>query len=657
MRPSIEFAIGCAGLVGAVALTLPGARRGAAPETPRPNSELASRPQALVASYTLNASLDPATHRVNGSGNIVWTNHSRAQVSSLFFHLHLNAFKNDRTQFLRSPFSGSRDPSSGREFGYIDVKSIKARELGGADLWAGRTPHSPGDPADETDIEVPLPRAVAPGETLTLDVEFESLLPEVMERTGYSGSFHFVAQWFPKLARLEPDGSFAHFPFHAEAEFYADFGRYDVTLDVPKAFVVGASGKLLEQRVEGARKRLHYVAEPVHDFAWTAWDGFQERDFSVHGVDVRLLFPRGQARAAELAEKSVSFALPYLSNRFGTYPYSTLTVVHPPRGAAAAGGMEYPTLITTGGHWYSAELGLREVDIVTVHELGHQWFYGLLASNEAASPFLDEGLNSYAEHATQDAYLGAGSTFAGFGFQLSGDALSRMFSAARAEDEPVASAAHDFSSFRNLGALVYSRTAVLLSTVERVWGKERFSRALRVYSSQFRFRHPSPDDFLNVIGAEVAPAARQFLHAALFQRGRVDYLVRDVQSARLASPTGFFERQSGRERVRPAPGAPAGDYVGRATVYRHGTLEVPVEVLLIGSDGRRQLEHWDGSGSYRVFELRGTELARVVIDPEHKILIDDNLFNNQAANAGERLARSHERTAYWAALWFGGALP
>lgn len=657
-RAIIEAAIGILAFGAAAALAAPVSEpRGAAPEQ-RPAKGGASAPSKLVASYTLKAELDTTRHRVKGSGTLVWTNTSQTAVRSLFFHLYLNAFKNERSVFLRSPFGGSRDDTRGREFGFIDVESLRARELGDEDLWASHQRHSPSDSDDETDIEVPLPRPVAPGESLTLDMRFESQLPELMERTGYSGSFHFVAQWFPKIARLEDSGEFAHFSFHPQAEFYADFGRYDVTLDVPLGFAVGATGALAEETRAGGRHRLRYVADAVHDFAWTAWDRFQERRFSSEGLDVRVLFPAGQEKAARLTEDTVRFTLPYFERRFGNYPYATLTVVHPPRGAEAAGGMEYPTFITTGGDWYSPYLGVHDIQTVVTHEFGHQWFYGILASNEARWPFLDEGLNSYAEQAALNAYLPGQSLFGGFGVGLNSESLFRVFASARGEDEAVASAASEFSSFRNLGALVYSRTAILLATAERVYGKERFSRALRIYSERFRFAHPTPADLLNVLGAELGPEARTFLEAALFERGRLDYVARDVQNTRAVEPAGYFERDTGRERVDRREAKPPREYIGRVSVYRHGSLVLPVDVLLIAADGTRKLEYWDGRGAFRVFEYRGTsELAHVIVDPEHKLLIDDDLLNNEAGVSNRVPWRMHERLGYWAALALGGVAP
>ncbi len=614
-------------------------------------------PDRAPTSYVLEVRLDAERHRLSGKGTITWSNSSRTPVSSLFFHLYLNAFKNDRTLFLRSPFGAGRSGAHAREYGYIDVKTLRARELEGADLWPGRARHSPHDPEDETDIEVPLPRAIVPGEPLTLDVEFESQLPEIVERTGYAGSFHFMGQWFPKLARLEQDGTFAHFAFHPQAEFYADFGRYDVTLEVPANFTVGASGVLRSESRQGSRKRLRYEAYAVHDFAWTAWDHFVETQAQIGSVSVRLLTPPGHDANARSTLDELRFALPYFAERYGPYPYPTLTVVHPPQRAEAAGGMEYPTLITTGGPWYLPYSGARSLEAVTVHELGHEWFYGLLASNEAKWPFLDEGINSYAELSALTARYGDSSAFDAFGLQLGNAALFRAFAAARGHDEPVAAEAQDFSSFRNLGALVYSRTATLLETVARVWGRERLERALAEYTRQYRFASPEPPDLLRVVREHVAPEAAQFLERGLFQRGTVDYVVREVETAPVRSPAGFFERKSGRERVTPST-IPVNEYIGRVTVYRHGSLELPVEVALISADGQRRVQRWDGRGPFHIFEQRGpSPLAYAAVDPDYRILIDDDLFNNRAAAVEQSLPRVNERLAYVGALLLGGVGP
>ncbi|MEP7052904.1 MAG: M1 family metallopeptidase [Pseudomonadota bacterium] len=610
-----------------------------------------------VASYDIDAKLDAVTHRVSGHETIRFVNRSVAPLRELWFHLYLNAFKNDKTLFLRSPFGAGRSGDKAHEYGYVDVKKLTLVGEGaadGRDLWPNRDLHSPADPEDETDVRLPLPSPLAPGATLAVELTFEDQLPEIVERTGYSGSFHFLGQWFPKLARLEPDGTFAHFSFHALSEFYADFGTYDVSLDVPDAYRVGATGKLIRESHAAGRNQLRFHAENVHDFAWTAWDKFEIKSERIAGVQVSVLYPPHQERNALAELDSVRFALPHFNALYGTYPYDTLTLVHPPSGADNAGGMEYPTLITTGGPWYATFGGGHFIDIVTIHELGHQWFYGLVASNEHASPFLDEGLNSYAEAEAMEAHYGAGAVFDGFGLSVSSTALNRAASAARGADEPVAQGAADFASFRNLGALVYSRTAIVMATIGRVYGQARLAHAVGTYTRRFRFRHPGPNDFVAVIQEELGAEAATALSSALFARGTVDYLVREIANAPEPSAAGVFDSPSGRQQKKPDPPHAPGQYAGRVVVYRHGTLELPVDIELTFEDGSRQRRHWDGHGFTHNVDYAGpSQIIAVNVDPEQRILLDDDLTNNWHSVNGSAAPRAFERGLYAAQLVLG----
>lgn len=615
-----------------------------------PLPEVATR----VASYRIEAKLDAALHRVTGKQTIEFVNRSNAPISELWFHLYLNAFKNDKTLFLRSPFGAGRSGDKAREYGYIDVKKLSVEGGDGADLWAQRDKHSPDDPEDETDLRVPLPAPLAAGQALVLAVEFEAQLPAIVERTGYWGSYHFVGQWFPKLARLEPNGQFAHFAFHAQSEFYADFGDYDVILDVPAAYRVGATGELVKETSSAGRKQLAYHVENVHDFAWTAWDAFQSKTTRIAGTEVTVLYPPNQERNADAELESVRFALPHFNRLYGAYPYPTLTLVHPPEAAANSGGMEYPTLFTTGGPWYATLGGVHAIDIVTVHELGHQWFYGMVASNEHTTPFLDEGLNSYAEAEAMSARYGAGGVYRGLGLTVASATLNRLFSASRGADEPVAQGAADFASFRNMGALVYARTATILSTIANVYGSARLNHALGVYTRKFRFQHPTANDFLAVMESELGVEAARAMRVALFERGTVDYLVRDLSTAPITPSAGVFDGPSGRETKKPDPEQESARYASRVVVYRHGSIELPVDIELTFEDRSTERRHWDGRGATFVVEHVGPSKAvAVVVDPEQRVLLDDDRSNDWQNNGRISAPRSLERALYAAQLGLG----
>jgi len=591
------------------------------------DAAMTGHPEA-VASYTLRASLDPTKHTLHGEGRIVWKNASRVPVSELWLHLYLNGFKNEKTLFHRVPLDGFRGTESVAGFGHITVKRFAVREMEGRDLWPDADRTSPGDPDDETDIRVPLPRPVEAGATITADIAWDEQLPALTFRTGHVNGFHFLGQWFPKIARLEPDGRFAHFAFHHLSEFYADFGAYDVTIDTPDSMVVGATGRLEGEVRTSGRIERRYVQEDVHDFAFTAWDGFRElTGKSDDGkVALRCLYRAGDERAAAIEMDTARFGLAYFGKAYGAYPYGTLTLVHPPEGADEAGGMEYPTLITTGGAWYLPLIGARTIDAVTLHELGHEWFYGLVATDEHAFPFLDEGLNSYAESDVMEARFPGSSALKTLGLEVSIQAPWRVGAVESAPNAPIAQPAPAFATGGDYATLIYARTATILGTLANVYGADTVRRAVGRYTRRYRFEHPGPAELLGVFDEVVGHDAAIALRAALFDRASVDYQVGSFSSERSAAPTGIFGDPA---HPADAPAAPPGPWTGDVLLRRRGALRFPVDVELHGEDGTIQRIRWEAREPAERLPYTGkSRLVAVVIDPEHRVLLDENLANN-----------------------------
>jgi len=611
-----------------------------------------------VVDYALTATLDPVKHTLHGEGTITWRNTSALPTREIWVHLYLNAFKNERSVWLRTPAAGFRGSRPVEDWGAIDVRRFALHgEAGGAvDLWPAAELHRPGDD-DETDARVPLPREVRPGEKLVIDVVWDDKLPSIVERTGYSGSFHMVAQWFPKIARLEADGRWAHFPFYHLAEFYSDFGTYDVTLDVPQKFVVGATGPAVDARVEGGRRIERHVQRDVHDFAWTAWDEWQAEREVIDGVRVTVLYPPKYRVAAQRELRALRFGLPDFAARYGRYPYEVLTVVHPPLRAQEAGGMEYPTLITTGGPWYGPPGGY-EIEITTLHEFGHQYFYGLVATSEVSWPFLDEGVNSYAEELAMGGWLGPGSAADVLGFTLSDATVHAVFGNQAAHNAPVAQPAYAFPRGSDYGALVYSRAATIFETLRRTYGDELMNRALGRYARKYRFGHPGPEELLAAFRGAMGEKVERTLRTALFDEGWADYAIAEVSSAPTRDPAGLFDRGGTRETDA---GRTLAGFDGSVLVERRGTLAFPVEVDLIRTDGSRERVHWDGEGgSIRIPYHGDLALKGALVDPDGRVLLDEKPTNNFDTARGQPRAgapRTFERLLYWIELGFEAVLP
>jgi hypothetical protein len=619
-----------------------------------PAAELRT-PQSVtkVASYALSARLGEDARTVVGEGTLTWRNTAVVPVDELYFHLYLNAFEHAQTLFNRSPFTHARSGRMTRRWGKIGLTRLVARELGSVDLLPVLESHSPGDPLDATDRRLPLPRAIAPGETLTIDLAWESVLPDLVERTGVSRDYLFIGQWFPKIARLEPSGSWAHFPFHPQAEFYADFGDYDVTLDVPEAMIVGATGRRVSDVVSDGRRRIRQVAQGVHDFAWTAWPGFERREERIAEVDVHLLYPPGNALNAERTLAALRFALPHFGERYGSYPYADLTVVHPPAHAASAGGMEYPTLITTGGPWHQPYWS-RAVELVTIHELGHQWFYGLIATNEHEWPFLDEGLNSYAETVASEAMFGPASAGSLGGLVLSAPALHRASMQLGPHDSPIARPASEFVDFSELGSLVYSRTALLFRTIANVYGADKLEQALRNYAIRYRFEHPGPEELVATLAKELGAEAVANLRGALFEGHGVNYSVRDLRSVRRTEPTSPTRPEGATGGAGVEPSGAGSRVESRVVIHRHGELQFPVQVELITADGERIMESWDGVGRDGIIlHVGAAPVISVRVDPDDAIAIDESLLDNALRVDPPKPLDTWERALYTFQLLIG----
>jgi hypothetical protein len=326
---------------------------------------------------------------------------------------------------------------------------------------------------------------------LELHARFRTQLPEIVARSGYAGTFHMLAQWFPKLAKLEPDGTFASFPYHGLGEFYADFADYELRLRVPKAYVTAAAGVRVASRVEGELREDTFVAENVHDIVAACDVGMQRHVGQSGAIRIELYAPPGYDLAAARQLRLVAAGLRYFSDAYGAYPYPQLTVVMPPRGADGASGMEYPTFFMSGGPWWALPSWLPDAghDVVAAHELAHQWFSGMIATNEVEIPMLDEGL---AEWSSLDFLRSHARTKNGWL-----DPFPMLEATFLFRGHPVPSSlqpAYEYG-YDTLQRAIYLRPARVLEQIEREYGSAKLRAAMRRYALTGRFQHPKIDDF------------------------------------------------------------------------------------------------------------------------------------------------------------------
>lgn len=636
-----------------------------------------------IADYDIEVSLDPATHELEGSMSIRWRNTTGVPTSEIWFHLYLNAFASSRSTFMRElasdPLGGSE--SHDGEWGWTRITRLEG--VDGANLMPGLSFERPddGNEDDFTVARVELPREVLPGEAVELELDFEAQLPRVIARTGFSGDFHMVAQWFPKVGVFEGEAGWNCHQFHVATEFFADFGSYRVKMRIPRGWVIGATGEQISREPVGTDDVVEFHARKVHDFAWTTAPSslmtaievefdpglhvpmvWLERagssldlgaaDLELPPTRIRVLAPQTQGILIPRMVRATRLAIAWFGLYFGPYPHAQLTVVSPPPGAERAGGMEYPTLITTGASRLDASPVFswrKDIESVTVHEIGHQYFQGMLASNEFEAAWLDEGLTTWAENRCLSDMIGDG--------LVPEIRLGRIWGMERLWASfaglPVILDRPNWEQRRLTDAFFasYARPALVVKTLEGLFGEARLLRAMRAYVAEHRYGHPTGADFQASLELSLGEDLGWLFDAAVRGDRRPDWAVVSViqdeiePTAGLVWNDGDWTEADGEEdsASRGADGWRVSVEIGR-----RGDLVGPVEVELVWADGRQERRTWDSRERWvRWREDSTVRLSRVVVDPDGVWMLEtrraDNYWRDEAADPN----------ALW---WLDGAL-
>jgi hypothetical protein len=629
------------------------------------------------ANYTIEVTLNAAAGLLEGREVIEWRNIQPLATDELWLHLYWNAWRNNRsTWMLERRLAGRgfqrRSGGTGRpgkdDWSWIEVDAVRLLEGQGdegTDLPRRFASPDDANPDDRTVMIVSLPGEVEPGESVRVAVRWRARIPRTFARTGYRGDFFFFGHWFPKLGVLEPEGWNCH-QFHVATEFYSDYGVYDVHMTVPEGYVVGATGREVDHtdNPDGTVTH-HYHEEDVHDFAWTASPNFHvtEERFEADGlppVDIRLLIQPEHLGQASRYFAAARTALDAYGRWYGPYPYGHVTIVDPPY-KSRAGGMEYPTLITCGTRRFQPA-GTDRPESVTLHEMGHQFWYGIVGNNEFEHAWLDEGLVNFSTMRTlQTAYEDPPLVhrylsgfvpirFAEIRLQRWNRYLGRYREQGTADAPAEPSYRYHPATAR---AISYGKTAAWLATLERHLGWETLQEILSTFFERHKFDHPTPDDFFTVANEVAGQDLTWFFDQVHGDSVGFDYGVSSVRSSRVTR-RGWGDPDSEGEPVRleAADTAPAdadreeGDgvslvgadgeddeaemiYRTEVVVRRHGGGRFPVEVLLAFEDGDEIRQRWDGQGRWKMFVVeRPSRLDYAAIDPDRVLVLDVDRSNN-----------------------------
>ena len=512
--------------------------------------------------YTIHVKLDDVKHELTGDETIEYINNSPHELTFIYMHLWPNAYKDNSTvmakEFLRhgdKSFYYAKDD----ERGFIDQLDFKVD----------------GQPAkwefmkDSIDIcKLYLNQPLKSGGKITITTPFHVKLPSgEFSRLGHIGQSYQITQWYPKPAVYDRNG-WNYMPYLTQGEFYSEFGSFDVSITLPKNYVLGATGDMVDGQNEldwlnlkvketeaistynskdlafpasdTETKTLRFKQKDVHDFAWFCdkryhvLKGEVETPHTKHKVTTWVMFTNAEGHLWKNAIRYVNDAVYHYSLWNGDYPYNHCTAVD--GTISAGGGMEYPNITVIGTSNTAFML-----DVVITHEVGHNWFYGMLGSNERVHPWLDEGLNSFNELR----YVRKKYPNEGLLGSETNNALSKIFdvqrykhkaqyefgyllSAKKNEDQPMELEAYKYTQY-NYGGIVYYKTAIVFDYLMAVVGEKEMEKAMQHYFDLWHFKHPQPEDFKKALEESTGKDLTWFFNDFVNSTKKVDYKIKSVE--------------------------------------------------------------------------------------------------------------------------------
>ena len=464
--------------------------------------------------YTINVSLNDSNHYLEGDITIQYINNSPDQLDYIFFHLWPNAYKNRNTALAKQLLENGKTAfhyAKTEDRGFIDQLDFKINNEN--IKWN----------LDSNNIDIArlyLNNSLASGKQITISTPFRVKIPKVFSRLGHAGQAYFITQWYPKPAVYDNRG-WHPYPYLDQGEFYSEYGSFDVKITLPDNYVVAATGNLQNKKEEAwlneqakatatinsfgdnmdfpqsskTKKTLHYIQDNVHDFAW-----FADKRYHVLKNEIELPHSKrkvtGWIMFTNLKAKYWKDALPYLKNTvyyyskwIGDYPYDVIRVAE---GAKSGGGMEYPTVTLIGNI-----VGPKALESVIVHEAGHNWWYGILGSNERAHPWIDEGINSFYQnrylehHAINKVFSDKKREFDNTDITLTSRALAKLFL-----DQPIEMSSEKYR-LSNYWAIVYGKTKLVFRQLMTYLGEDVFDKIMQSFYTKWKFKHIYPEDIKN----------------------------------------------------------------------------------------------------------------------------------------------------------------
>ena len=565
------------------------------------------------ADYEMNVDIDVESYRFNGSQEILYTNNSPDTISKVYYHLYFNAFKPGSQMDVRS--LNISDPDSRVK---DRISKLEKNEEGDLSVFELK---QDGKPVffeqQETILLARLNKVLLPGKKTKLTLLFEGVVPKQIRRSGRNnkdGVALSMTQWYPKLAEYDFEGWHPN-PYIAR-EFHGVWGDYNVKITIDKNYILGGTGYLQNSTEIGygyhpknktidhsEKEKLtwHFFAPSVHDFTWAADPDFvHDVVKGPNDVDLHFLYKTNQENWRKLQPHSVGL-MKYFNENIGEYPWKQYSIIQ-----GGDGGMEYAmSTLITGGEQYSRLLG------TTSHEMAHAWFQHILANNEAKHPWMDEGFASYIDVLAENSVLGKTPKNP---FKRSYDSYRRLANSGVEQPQTTHSDRYNYNFAYSVSA--YSKGSVFLAQLGYIVGPKTLKKILKRYFNEFKFKHPSPNDFKRVAEKVSDLELEWYLNDWTRTAEKIDYAITYTK--------------------------------GNAVLERKGLIPMPIELVVTFKDETKKhyyiptdlmrgvkkelsssfeiLPSWGWASPFYSFPLQ-KEVVKIEIDPSG-LLADVDLKNN-----------------------------
>jgi hypothetical protein len=578
--------------------------------------------------YTMEVALDVESANYSGTQILRYTNNSPETLHKVFYHLYFNAFQPGSEMAIRLKNAADKN----RRFD-IDLDSLQQDQQGYlkvSDITQNGVPVK--TVFSETILEVELNEPIGPGQEATFALNFNGHVPDVIRRAGKNskeGVAFSMAQWYPKMAEYDLEGWNTD-PYTGR-EFHGVWGDFDVKITIDKDYTVAASGYLqnaedigkgysLREKPKSKQGKVtwHFIAPQVHDFTWAADDNYIHDTYpGPNGVTLHFFYKNDpeiidnwkklQPHTAEL--------MTYYNEKIGDYPYKQYSVVQ-----GGDGGMEYAMLtLITGGRNYGSLFG------VTAHELAHSWFQHVLATNETKHEWMDEGFTSFISSLASNDILKQNRDF-----PLEGSYRGYYNLAASGVEMPQSTNANRYSHNFAYESTAYNKGAVFLGQLGYLVGNDVLFDILRTYYSEWKFKHPQPNDLRRIAERVSGLQLQWFLTDWTQTTNKIDYGIASIVGDANSSVVSLI-----RKELMPMP-------LEILVVYKNGTSElhyIPFN-LMRGEKVNPYTMNWKvhkdwvwGNPMYSlVLNYPKEQIETIVIDPSNLMAdVDksDNYFSAQ----------------------------